>query len=188
MQNPGLLQIELELNTCRQLFEAPELDPLNGVVDDRSGIEQILDELKAKPAPRAIQVTCSVADEHYSKNWAAECRTALAGYCSARIRQLARDQAAIFRKGVRALQIGLVFWGGCLLLSIFFFAMENLPPFISHFLGEGFLIAGWVALWYPTEILLFERWELARERRYYERLQNVTLQIRPHKMQADKTA
>ena len=188
MPNPRLLQIDLELNTSQQLFEAPKLDPLKGVVDDRSGIEQILDELKAKPAARAIQVTCAVPDEQYSQNMAAECRSALSKYCSARIQQLTRDQAAIRRKGVRALQIGLVFWGGCLLLSIFFFAMENLPQFVSHFLGEGFLIVGWVALWYPTEILLFERWEFARERLYYERLQNVTLQIRPLKMQTDKTA
>lgn len=188
MPNPRLLEIELEINSCRQLFEAPGLDPLKGVVDDRSGMEQILDELRAKPAAREIRVTCAVADEQYSENMAADYRAALSGYCSARVRQLTRDQVAIRHQGIRALQIGLVFWGICLLLSILFFGMEDLFPFSSHFLGEGFLIVGWVALWYPAEMLLFERWEIARERKYYERLRNVTLQVRPLKLQTDETA
>jgi len=188
MPNPRLLEIELEINSCRQLFEAPELDPLKGVVDDRSGMEQILDELRAKPAAREIRVTCAVADEQYSDNMAADYRAALSGYCSARVRQLTRDQVAIRHQGIRALQIGLVFRGICLLLSILFFGMEDLFPFSSHFLGEGFLIVGWVALWYPAEMLLFERWEIARERKYYERLRNVTLQVRPLKLHTDETA
>ena len=32
------------------------------------------------------------------------------------------------------------------------------------------MIAGWVALWYPLDVLLYQRWPLARERRLYENL------------------
>ena len=37
-------------------------------------------------------------------------------------------------------------------------------------LGEGLLILGWVALWRPVEVLLYEHWEAADERRALERL------------------
>ena len=34
--------------------------------------------------------------------------------------------------------------------------------------GEGFLIAGWVSLWHPVEILLYEWWPISRRIRIYE--------------------
>jgi uncharacterized membrane protein YgdD (TMEM256/DUF423 family) len=37
-------------------------------------------------------------------------------------------------------------------------------------LGEGLLILGWVALWRPVEILLFERWESRHERQSLSKL------------------
>ena len=37
-------------------------------------------------------------------------------------------------------------------------------------LGEGLLILGWVALWRPVEILLFERWESRHERQWLDKL------------------
>jgi hypothetical protein len=36
--------------------------------------------------------------------------------------------------------------------------------------GEGLLILGWVALWRPMEILLFERWESRHERQWLHKL------------------
>ncbi len=173
------LELELQLYSIAELFRASELDPFKQIVDDRSGMEQILDELKANPSSLDVRVVLAVPADQFSDTTEAECRAAVVKYCEARARQLGRELAALQRRGIRALQIGLVFWGICLLLSILFFGMERLPDFVSHFFGEGFLIAGWVALWIPTETLLFERWEVKRERKYYERLQHITLQVRP---------
>ena len=37
-------------------------------------------------------------------------------------------------------------------------------------LREGLLILGWVALWRPADVLLFERWEMRNERRHLQQL------------------
>lgn len=171
------LELALSLNHITDLFRAPELDPFHNMADDRSGVEQILDELKANPSARQVSVTLQVPLEQWNDDLQTQTRAALNRYADARVQRQKRELAALERKGIRALQIGLVFWGVCLLLSILFFGMEALPDFWSHFLGEGFLIAGWVGLWYPIEVLLFERWEMKRNGQYYERLKQLTLEI-----------
>jgi hypothetical protein len=39
--------------------------------------------------------------------------------------------------------------------------------------AEGLLILGWVVLWRPAEILLFERWESRQQRLLLKRLAQV---------------
>ena len=174
------LELELRLDNITELFHAPALDPLHQVFDDRSGMQQILDELQANSASRTITVTVRLPSSQLTDELETQSRTALVEYCRARVQQQNRKIAALQRRGIRALQVGVVFWAICLLLSILFFGMEAWSQFFSHFLGEGFLIVGWVSLWYPTEVLLFERWEMTRERRYYERLQDLTLYLRAY--------
>lgn len=43
-------------------------------------------------------------------------------------------------------------------------------PALAEGLGEGLLILGWVAMWRPVEILLFEHWESHLDRATLERL------------------
>jgi hypothetical protein len=42
---------------------------------------------------------------------------------------------------------------------------------------ESLLIGGWVAMWRPMEILLYEYWDLRREQRIYQRLSRVDVRI-----------
>ena len=44
-------------------------------------------------------------------------------------------------------------------------------------LGEGLLILGWVAMWRPVEILLFEHWESHRDHALLKRLAGIPIEI-----------
>jgi hypothetical protein len=52
-----------------------------------------------------------------------------------------------------------------------------LPGILARFLDEGLIIAGWVALWYPLDALLYQHWPLKRERRLYESLRETELKL-----------
>jgi hypothetical protein len=39
----------------------------------------------------------------------------------------------------------------------------GLPPMVQTMLGNRLVIAGWVALWRPIDLLLYEPWLLRRE-------------------------
>ena len=44
-------------------------------------------------------------------------------------------------------------------------------------LGEGLVIGGWVAMWRPIEILLYDWWPLRREIALRERLKDLTVEL-----------
>jgi hypothetical protein len=73
------------------------------------------------------------------------------------------------------LLIGVVFLGTCLVAS------EALGgPQSGRILGvarEGLVIAGWVAMWRPMEIYLYEWWPLRRRGKVFEKLSNMPVTV-----------
>jgi hypothetical protein len=45
-------------------------------------------------------------------------------------------------------------------------------------LREGLIIAGWVAMWRPMEIFLYEWWPLLRKGRLYQKLSRMHVEVR----------
>ena len=45
-------------------------------------------------------------------------------------------------------------------------------------IGEGLLVLGWVALWRPIDLLLFERFESRLERQLLDRLARIPVEFR----------
>jgi len=52
----------------------------------------------------------------------------------------------------------------------------NTTPF-GQGVGEGLLVLGWVALWRPIDILLFERFESRQERHLLDKLARVPVEF-----------
>jgi hypothetical protein len=78
-----------------------------------------------------------------------------------RVRRTVRDERL-------SLAIGVLFLTLCISAASFLRG-QPLGPFGSIF-TESLVIAGWVAMWHPMEVLLYGLWPLYRERRLLERL------------------
>jgi len=48
---------------------------------------------------------------------------------------------------------------------------------VAIVIEEGLTIVGWVALWRPLDLLLFERWQLRREITLYRRLEEMEVEV-----------
>lgn len=168
-------EFTLFLDDLQYLFQKPLFDPLHGRFDDLSGVEQILDVLKPLSLQRPLRATISLPPEKTGADTARVASAAVRGYSDGQIRRLDREMAALRWNGFKALQTGLLFLAACLLLSAFFGNLSALPEFLSTFLSEGFLIAGWVSLWHPTEILLYEWWPIWREKQLYKRIRDMEI-------------
>jgi hypothetical protein len=71
--------------------------------------------------------------------------------------------------------IGSLFLGTCLLTShLLQFAETNA---LGEVVRESLTIGGWVAMWRPMEIFLYEWWPLLRWRRMYENLSCMRVEI-----------
>ncbi|BAZ45386.1 hypothetical protein NIES4102_24080 [Chondrocystis sp. NIES-4102] len=67
----------------------------------------------------------------------------------------------------------------CLLLSSVFDEDElySFPGLIRRFLSEGFLIAGWVSLWCPIELLLYQWSPYQHQKQIYELIKDMELRV-----------
>jgi hypothetical protein len=81
----------------------------------------------------------------------------------------------LLRQGRTSLSIGLLFLAGCLLF---------IKMLLGHEVGtwaavvrESLTIAGWVAMWRPMQIYLYDWWPLLRRRRIYTKLSHMPVEV-----------
>ena len=81
----------------------------------------------------------------------------------------------LMNQGRISLVIGLVFLSVCLVLG---------KALLGHEAGtwaaigrESLTIAGWVAMWRPMQIYLYDWWPLRRRERIYEKLSHMPVEI-----------
>lgn len=99
-----------------------------------------------------------------------------------------RKLRLLLQEGRTSLAIGLVFLTLCLL------AADLLAGFASNtflrMLQESLLIGGWVAMWRPMQILLYDWWPIVRRLRIYRNLGQAKVSViqavdRPHPAPGD---
>ena len=90
--------------------------------------------------------------------------------------------SVLLRRGHSVLAIGLLFLAFCLVLSGM--AAKLSPPALAKVLAEGLIIVGWVAMWKPLELFLYDWWPLRKEWRDLQRLSQMRVRLIPAHPQA----
>ncbi|SHF90142.1 hypothetical protein SAMN02745157_3029 [Kaistia soli DSM 19436] len=176
----------LYLTDVHHFFEAPALDPFKGDSISESGIDQLMDTMKARPrgAPKLQRIVLHLPPEDITPDLTARLKTAITTYCNVQ-KRLSRQRVRETRiEGQRALRIGFIAWAVCLLLSTLSEKLFSTYSMQGRLFGEGFLIAGWVSLWRPAELLLYDWWPFAREVKLYERIKAMDLAIVPRALES----
>ena len=88
------------------------------------------------------------------------------GYRAERTRRELRE---LFRRGRISLAIGLAFAGACVVASNALVAGHD-PSALREVASESLVIFGWVAMWRPLEIFLYDWWPVRRSALEFERL------------------
>jgi hypothetical protein len=103
-------------------------------------------------------------------------REAMRQFFRERSRASMRQLRQLFRIGRMSLMIGLIF----LALSIAggdLVARALSEGRLGEVLRESLLIGGWVAMWRPLEIFLYDWWPIRDEARLFDRLGNVLVRV-----------
>ena len=167
--------ITLHLDNLAQFFAVSEPDPFDPRARFAPGLETIISELKPTALIKKVRATIVLPPDQLAPDAEARLREAVARYCQHHITQNRQELISLRWQGLKALQNGLIFLGACLLLSTLFENAEMLPEWLRRFAGEGFLIAGWVSLWHPIEILLYEWWPFSRQINIYESIMRMDI-------------
>jgi hypothetical protein len=176
MTDTNTHDIHLDLADPRELFHPAELDPIGGQPYAEPGLERILNRIRPKP-DWPVRATLRLPAATRTPDLEARVRSGLQQYCDVRSGQIANDIASLRQEGLATLWRGVLFLALCMLGSRILGEPKFLPDIVARFLDEGLIIAGWVALWYPLDALLYQHWPLKRERRLYEQLRVMDLKF-----------
>jgi hypothetical protein len=87
-----------------------------------------------------------------------------------------RQYRALLARGRISLSVGVGFYALCFLAGQALVRFFSESP-VAELGQESLLIGGWVAMWRPLEIFLYEIWELRRQMREYLRLSRMAVRV-----------
>jgi hypothetical protein len=166
--------IRLRLRDLAQLFNSMDPSPFVDRDLDADAEEFIMSWARELPADPdlelVIELTLPAAVDRI-----AGVEDAVRRYFATRAAIKRLEFGQLMRRGRLSLAVGSVFLAACLLLGQLV-ARSNLGAF-ADIVREGLTIAGWVALWRPLEIYLYDWWPLFEERRRFDRLAQIRVRI-----------
>jgi hypothetical protein len=173
--------VDLYLSDIHNFFQTPEVDPFLGDNIEASGIDQLIDTLNARPSVRrrVTGITIHLPAAMILPELTVRTRAAITVYCNTQIRLALQKKREVKLDGWRALRIGSVFWVICLALSLVLEAILSEYSAFGRLFGEGFIIVGWVGLWRPAELLLYEWRPYRREVELYDAIKRMEVRIVP---------
>jgi hypothetical protein len=168
-------RIELKLRELGQLFNSLDPSPFRERSIDLEAEAFIVSWARELPHTAELELVVHLAEPPRDLELAAHMEAAVQGHFAYLAESKAREFRQLMARGRASLWIGLAFLALCTL------AGNALPrggdsPFVP-LLREGLLIGGWVAMWRPIEIFLYDWWGVRRQQRNFERLARMPVHI-----------
>jgi hypothetical protein len=169
-------RINLKLRELNQLFNSMDPSPFIDRDLDHDAEEFILSSAREAHGSRAFELVVHLEAAPDSQS-VKEIEDSVQHYFSVRAELKRREFRLLLRRGHTVLAIGLLFLSTCLLLGG---TVANFtPPSVATILKEGLNIVGWVAMWKPLEIYLYDWWPLREEWRALQRLARMRVRLVP---------
>lgn len=172
-----LHRIELNLQNVNQLFNTMDPSPFNERDLDHDAEEFIVSWARelpwADPVVLVVHLATLPEEERGAQKMVEE---AIHHYFSYRVELGRLEFRHLMQDGRKSLFIGVVFLAACLTMGNLLMRV-GIEAFST--LGrESLTIAGWVAMWRPMEIYLYEWWPLRRRQRILEKLSRMPVEVR----------
>lgn len=166
--------VEIRINQLEQLFNNLDPAPFWRRDLDEEAADYILESVQELPANAPVKILVHLPTDHLTEAQAL-IAASMESYFQyrAKVHRLRLHKELL--RGRISLAVGLSFLTICFLLSQ---AIGDLDSFGSHILREGLLIMGWVAMWRPIEIFLYEWWPHLNLARLHERVARLPVEVR----------
>lgn len=154
------MRISLKLRELNQLFNSLDPSPFLDRDLDDDAEEFIVSSARELHGSRAFELVVHLGSAPDPER-AADTERAVQHYFATRAELKNREFRLLLRRGHSVLAIGLLFLTACLVLSEV--VTKIFPNQSAHIFQEGLTIVGWVAMWRPLEIYLYDWWPLRQE-------------------------
>ncbi len=171
-------RLEIRLSSLQQLFNSLDPAPFHEKDLDREAEEYIVGWANEFPLNAPVQLVIRLPHDEAAHAESSDVARAIHNYFAYRARDTWRRMRFQLREGRIALIIGLLFLIVCMILRQTI-AIVVADPLAQRALQEGLLIIGWVAMWRPLQIFLYEWWPIRRYARLYEKLSKMPVKALP---------
>jgi hypothetical protein len=168
--------IEIFVDKIEQLFNSMDPSPFHEKDLDHDAEEFIVSW--AQEYPRSDPLTLIIHVSQSAEAGASQelVEKAVRNYFAYRAKLNRLEFRHLLKQGRTSLVIGLLFLGACLLLSELLARTEH--GTLLRLGRESLTIGGWVAMWQPMQIFLYDWWPLRRVGHIYEKLSRVPVELR----------
>ncbi len=174
-QEGGLHVIDVNAGSVAQLFSGLDPAPFRHKDLDPAVDAYILSALREIGEPRKAKLVFYLPAIEAASPSGQGMADAVHNYYAYREWVAREDLRRLLGIGALSLAIGLAFLFTCLFIRQVLVSNDGT---ISSVLHEGLLIVGWVALWRPLEVALYDWWPLWRVARRNRVLKEMSIEVR----------
>jgi hypothetical protein len=169
--------IEVHVVELKQLFNAIDPSPFRDRDLDPKAEEFIVGWAKDLPRDANLALLVDLDREAGLPDEAAVLRDAIHEFFRQRAEAYRRRLRELFRVGRTSLMIGLVALASAVALGDFLATLLK-DRRIGEVIRETLTIGGWVSMWRPLEVFLYDWWPIRNEARLSDRLAAMPVRIR----------
>lgn len=170
-------EIEIRINAVEQLFNSLDPAPFRERELDSTAERHIVSYAREIPRQLAIKLIVYLHGADTDPALARQLEGAIQRHFEVRAKDQETELSELRRLGRKGLVVGLLVMLFATLAGV---ALQNAYPDSRFFetIEHSLIIFGWVALWRPIEILLYDRWPLVRARNFFQRLAVAPVTVR----------
>ena len=172
----GAHKVEINLRDVDQLFNTIDPSPFHEKDLDHDAEEFIVSWTREFPLNEPVVLVINLSQLPAEKHLEPMIERSVHHYFAYRAGLTRMEFRQLMKDGRRSLLIGGLFLLACLTASKVLVGRG--PGTFLSVVRESLTIAGWVAMWRPMEIFLYEWWPLRRRGRIYEKMSRMKVEVR----------
>jgi hypothetical protein len=161
--------LNLYLADSRQLFNSMDPAPFHQRDLDTEAAAYIVDWAREVPTGRPLSLVLHRGRAASSDESPEMLRKSVHDHFRRRALATRRQLQQLLRQGRYSLAIALVFLGLVIVVGEFVASVISRASIVA-LIQDSLVIGGWVALWHPLNIFLYDWWPIRAEARLFERL------------------
>lgn len=172
----GRTCIDVQLKTSRQLFDGRDPAPFRERDLDEHAVEYIAAAIQEIPTATSVKLVFWISEEPEPRLPSEVVVDAVRCHFSYEQERLDHQIRQHVRRGHLFLLVGL----SVLVVFLSLAELTVMMPLghVQQILREGLVIIGWVAMWRPLELLLYDWWPLVQQRRLARRMMSGPVSVR----------
>jgi hypothetical protein len=169
--------IEVNLRDVNQLFNTMDPSPFHEKDLDDDAEKFIESWAREFPVKEPVSLVVHVSELASGQDARVLIEKAIHNHFANRARLNKLEFRQLMAQGWRSLLIGLAFISACLFVAVKFFPIGRMDT-MTAIIRESLTIGGWVALWRPLEIYLYDWWPLHKRGKILQKLAQMPVEVR----------